>query len=339
MANEHYDMRALFRKFLLGKSSKTEKEQVLEALENAEQDAEFMEALEQLPKDVTEYPEIDDRTREKLFSRINTHTQPEKKRTWTVLSIAATVTLLIALGGGAYFLSHVLFDIQPSITYDEKSAPIGQRKFFTLDDGSVVNLNGGSKVRYSSDYGDQVREVVLEGEGFFEVVRQEETPFIVRTSTLETKVLGTSFNVKAYPDQDQITVAVLTGSVQVLQRDTTADDKSKTLAVLTPDHIVTYDKESGSYETRESSVTELIGWREGRLVFREDTFEDIAHTLKNQYGITIRFGDESLKKCHFTASFGADATLEEILELLTLVHDTQYKKKGASEYIMYGQGC
>nr|WKN37520.1 DUF4974 domain-containing protein [Tunicatimonas sp. TK19036] len=342
MAEKPADRQELFQKFLLGQCSPEEKKRVLEILQSAEGDAEFQQVLEQLPEHISDVPEVDAHQKEQLFSRIKSQTQQPEQKPWTALRIAATIALVLAVGIGGYYLARPLFFISDTVTYYEKAVPVGQKDSLTLNDGSVVYLNGGSTIRYASNYGQEVREVVLEGEGFFEVVRQEEKPFIVKTAALETKVLGTSFNVKAYPRQRQITVAVLSGKVQVLsagEEGETKGESGTSLAVLTKDHIITYLRESGSYETWEASVAELIGWREGKLVFRKDTFEDIAHSLENQYGVQVTFNDESLRKCRFTASFEQGTTLEEVLELLNLVHGTQYQKKGENEYILYGQGC
>jgi len=141
------------------------------------------------------------------------------RKTWFWLS-AACISLVL-LFFGRYYIDNLLYQEKvvtevPEINWQTKTVPNGQKLSLTLWDGTVVKVNSGSTISFPEEFSDSLREVHLEGEAFFEVNRDILRPFIIKSGNVETVVLGTSFNVNAYPNQEQIKVAVAEGKVKVV---------------------------------------------------------------------------------------------------------------------------
>jgi transmembrane sensor len=169
-----------------------------------------------------------------------------------------------------------------SVEWLSSSNPVGQRSIIELSDGSKITLNAGSTLSYPKTFSDTLREVVLEGEAFFEIASNPEKPFVVRSGSLLTTVLGTKFNVKVLPDTGQIQVALVEGSVRVtgLER--------KEGVVLEPKQLLTFSEHDLTVTTSTFDEEELLAWRDGTLLFRHASFEEVAAKLHQTYGITLR---------------------------------------------------
>lgn len=204
-----------------------------------------------------------------------------------------------------------------------------------LPDGTVVTLNAGSRLRYDSAAllaGD--REVKLEGEGFFNVKADAQHPFIIKTGKVDIRVLGTTFNLKAYPGDKQVETYLYSGKVEVTYKHL---DKNEAV-VLRPKEKLVIDlpaleqlPSAGAQTPLPTLPTRLIsapkadepvadsiaapGWMQGRLDFEDVTFEQLANDLERRYDIKIRINNEQLRKERFSGSF-QHKTLPEVLQAL-----------------------
>jgi transmembrane sensor len=195
------------------------------------------------------------------------------------------------------------------------AAAYGERKNFQLPDGCMVTLNGGSKIHINEHYGISSRDIYLEGEAFFDVKHNKELPFIVHTSAMDIKALGTAFDVKAYPDEKITEASLVNGLVEVTLK---ADKNYKVM--LHPNQKVQWREPDGNPEpgektkisensavqditrTDEGAVKETA-WTQNKLVFAHESFEDIAILLERWYGVKIEFEDDSVRHYRFTGSF------------------------------------
>ncbi|MEL7001994.1 MAG: FecR domain-containing protein [Bacteroidota bacterium] len=195
-----------------------------------------------------------------------------------------------------------------------KSTLAGQKLSFKLPDGSSVKLNALSKLTFSQSIGSSKREVFLEGEAFFEVVKDPERPFIVNTTELSTTALGTSFNVKAYKVDNDHEISLLTGSVMVEKIQGAAADEPN---ILLPGDQITYSKEHDLMHRSKFNEDKDIAWRDGTIVFEETSFKNVIKTLERWYGVQFEVINESNKtKENFSGVF-ANENLERVLEILS----------------------
>jgi len=172
-----------------------------------------------------------------------------------------------------------------------------EQKQLKLSDGSIVWLNASSKLSYNEE---SPRTLYLEGEAYFDVVKDKEHPFTVSTSeSLKVQALGTSFNVKSYINSSTIETKLITGKVQVTYSKNMKDRK-----LLSPYEKVTFYKNSKAMIQSKLKVNERsIAWKEGRIQFKNKIFKEIALDLKNQFNIKLRFQNEQIANSKFTGSF------------------------------------
>ncbi|TDO65013.1 FecR family protein [Sunxiuqinia elliptica] len=239
------------------------------------------------------------------------------RRQW--LQYAAVAILLVGLSGFfGYFLSTSTFD--GNMGYTEVIAPRGERSQIVLPDGSLVKLNAESKLRFKPAFQSKMRSVELEGEAFFQVSHDELKPFVVKTAQLEVQVLGTSFDISSYPDDEHITTYLETGKVKV-------NMPNGEELILKPDQAISYNKESGEIQKLNLTSDYLLDWTKGLLTVRNETIEALSRKLERRYNIQILFGDNEVKHHHYTGSIN-DEDLDIVLEALEFTSSLNYKRKG-----------
>lgn len=220
-----------------------------------------------------------------------------------------------------------------------------------LPDGTKVWLNAGSKLTYDENYGNRLREVVLTGEAFFDVTKNAAKPFIIHTRKMDIKVLGTAFNVRSYSDEKKVETSLLRGSIEVTLKDRPTEkiylkpNEKLTLIdepVVSSTIIKTTDKkvltENGlpepmvaishlTYTTEDSMVIET-SWLQNKLIFKSETFEEVAKKMERWYNVRIVFSEESIKRLHFTGIFENESIEEALaaMQITTPFHYTICKK-------------
>ncbi|HMF71771.1 MAG TPA: FecR family protein [Flavitalea sp.] len=205
-----------------------------------------------------------------------------------------------------------------------------------LSDGSVVWLKAGSRLEYPRKFDGEVREVTLVGEAFFDVAKDPEKPFIIHAADFTTRVLGTSFNIKAYGDDDAAEVVVVTGKVMVSAKEPSVD-KSKVL-VLKPNQKAIYSRKDKSLV--EAPVTEQevkITTNKSKLAFDETQLKDIINVLNATYDINIALSNESMTDCMITADL-TNETLGVSIAILSKALHATYTIDGKN-IMLLGNGC
>ena len=245
--------------------------------------------------------------------------------------VAASVVILISVGIGYYFNHNSPDDIEVIVNnnYITKEATWGQKLKITLPDGSIVNLNSGSKILFPEKFTDSIREVNLEGEAFFDVVKNDNKPFIIISSKLTTTVLGTSFNIEAFPNKTDIKVTLATGKVSIY-----ANGK-KTL--LAPSEQAIFNKENKEIITKIVDIQKYLEWKDGVLRFENATLREVIPKLEKWFNVIIEFENKSFSKCSFTGTF-KNETLQTILESLTYIkEDITYQFVSGNKIILRGK--
>lgn len=223
----------------------------------------------------------------------------------------------------------------------------GSKTSVTLPDGTKVWINAGSKLSYDNDFGNALREVNLIGEAFFDVTHNAEKPFIIHTSKMDIRVLGTEFNVRCYPDEEKIETSLIRGRIEVTLKNKPDEKiylKPNEKLILINDDIVeapklpehqerepakaTLSEEVSikhlTYQPADSLVVETC-WVENRLAFMGESFEDVAKKMEKWYGVNITITDEKLKQTHLTGSFEGE-TIDQALKALQITTAFNYTK-------------
>jgi len=213
--------------------------------------------------------------------------------------------------------------------YKKGSAPIyytsvtpkGSVSEMLLPDGTQIFLNSGSKIKYSVEGVNSMREIFLTGEAWFQVAKMKEKPFLVHTSMYDVLVTGTSFNVKAYPDEKDVTTTLEEGHVSVKSSENLkfADDIQ-----LKPGEQLTYNTESGKFQVHEVNTRWYTSWKDNKLVFVNMSLKDLTVLLERKYGIEIEIGDQSILDYHYDGTI-KDETILEVLEILKRTLPIQYQ--------------
>ncbi|TKG89588.1 DUF4974 domain-containing protein [Puteibacter caeruleilacunae] len=230
-----------------------------------------------------------------------------------MLKYAAVVLLLISLPIMYYWGKE---SVMPDESFTTITCAMGDKSTITLPDGSVVNLNSGSKLTFKNDFHDTYRMVALEGEAYFSVAKNPDIPFKITTSDIEIEVLGTEFNLKAYPYEPYISTTLVEGSVQI--------NSGSQKTVMKPSQKAVFsraDQKMNLYELEDMTLETL--WKEGRLVFRNESLGDLELKLERWFDVDIEFADDEVKKRRFTGVLNR----ESILETVTYF--------GYSEYVGY----
>lgn len=194
-------------------------------------------------------------------------------------------------------------------------SPIGSKLAFSLPDGTVGMLNGGSSIEYSIPFTNN-RKVKLRGEGYFDVEFNEEYPFVVFSNSIEVKVIGTRFNFYAYPDVSRTEVILEEGKVECFV------GKSRKKITMIPNERITLSE--NKITKSQVNAAKFTAWKDGKLIFHGDLMDEVASRLERWYDVSVEIADSSLLSYSFRGTFENDS-LEEVLRLLKMTSPLDYK--------------
>jgi transmembrane sensor len=209
------------------------------------------------------------------------------------------------------------------VVYNEVFAAYGTRSVLTLADGSKVWLNSGSRLTYPDKFINHQRIVKLVGEAYFEVHSDKSQPFIVETKSVSVTATGTKFNVQAYTKNDKISVSLASGKVAVKKLNYA--NNNSVIADLTPNQNLIYDQVSNQKMIKNEDVYRYIAWKDGKLIFRNESLSEIALKISHLYNVEIELQGKNLDDYKFRATF-QDESLGEILKLLKLSSPIDYRE-------------
>jgi len=242
------------------------------------------------------------------------------------LRIAAAVLLVLSLGywwwqsAGGETLAIIAV-----------TTGVGQQKTVTLPDGSTVSLNEQSRIAYRSDFAE--RHVELKGEAFFEVEKAAGKTFTIRSGEALTTVLGTSFNVRAYPKEGGVQVTVKTGKVQFQNAEST-----ETGLLLLPGDAGVFEKETQALRKISQSATNADAWKTHSLSFSNISVEEVIGTLERYFEVEIDVENASTLKCEFTMNMQQNPKLEEIFQIMEFTMNLKVEQRDG-KYLLTGDGC
>ena len=255
-----------------------------------------------------------------------TSVEPKRRGIIKQLMQAAAV-LLIGIGMGYVILQNQT-DPTPEMVVYQSGA--NEKEEFTLPDGTKIWMNERSKIEYIADF--KPRLLSFEGEAFFEVAHQDGNPFEIRSGDTKTIVLGTSFNVRAYPDESFVEVAVETGKVAFQQKEKIA----KSLILEPGDAGVFRAKEKTLLKSTEPNVNKT-SWRKKELIFDDTPLSEVIPALERYFGKRIKMSSVEILNCHITGTY-KEPTLSELLDVLAYSLDINVEKE-KDHFILVGYGC
>lgn len=283
---------------------------------------------------IEEKEAIKKRIQEKLFKTILTdssksNTIPMFATTWHWYAAASVLVFCMI----TYMYSNFFIHNDKAVAHIEKFNGTNAVSRIVLPDGSIVQLKGKSRIRFPKHFTNNRREVFLEGEAFFNVVRDTAKQFIVSSGKVRTVVLGTSFNVKAYPDHSTVEVLVSTGKVAV------EDTVENTRVTLLPQQRAVYEQRAGILrkDTIPPPLDNSLSEKEGEIIFNDFPLVMAIEMLHKKYGVSIMLTNTKLENCKVNLTF-KDKTVNEIIEDICKQTATTYSIE-ASHYSIHGNGC
>ena len=263
----------------------------------------------------------------------------------------ASVAVIFSLVG---YFSYYLLVSSPAnpvkISFQEVYVPYGSTSKIVLPDGSFVWLNAGSYLKYDNYYNVNNRNVFLKGEGYFDVQKNKKLTFVVNTSGIEVKAIGTKFNVKSYPEEKLIYTTVVEGKIQIINK--LENVKNKEELFLTQNQSASFLKENveppliepkidsqkqlSAIKEIPSKILEIdssinpdifVSWHEGKMIIEREKLGSLAVKLERRYNVKINFLDETVKNYVFSGIL-KDETFEQIMEVIRLTSPIRYSVDG-----------
>ena len=265
--------------------------------------------------------------------------KPLQKFVRIYMRAAAILLLPLMVAGGlvySFLGNHGITTVERPVS-STIFAPMGSRVSFNLPDGTKGVLNSGSHLSYSIPFNNN-RTVTLDGEAWFEVSHDEEHPFEISAGTAKVKVLGTSFNLSAYPEENNVEVVLQQGKVEFL------DIKGNEKVTMHPSERLVF--QDGNISKSVTDPEKYNAWTEGKLVFREDPIAEVARRIERLYNVKVELADKELEKYSFRTTF-EDDKLEDVIRFLCmtspircqitprkLLDDGTYEKEKVTIYVL-----
>lgn len=243
------------------------------------------------------------------------------------LKYAAVLILAVGISTLTFYLGKQKSDIsEPGLKYTSVVADRGQISKVILPDSSIIWLNSGTTLTYDNHYSYNNRNLNLSGQAFLEVRKNRDLPLIVASGNLRVKVLGTRFDMNAYPDDDMIKVILESGKVELLNSTNNSFNYK-----LNPGEMAEYESQSGRMEIKTVESKKYSNWKEGDLVFVDTPMAEVLKSLERKFDIEIEVGNSKVYKSVFNANF-KNESLKEILDYIQFSCPVTYRllpKNGA----------
>ncbi len=254
---------------------------------------------------------------EDFLDRKGITTIDKLRRVLPLLAAAAALLIVFFAALSWYGERDKGFDTAPTVLIVQK----GSKTKATLPDGSVIWVNSDTKLEILPSFGDKDRRIKLSGEAYFKIAHDDACPFIVEASSLAVKVHGTSFNVSNYPNDPEIRVALIEGSVELIG----ADGDSH---LLNPQQTMLYKRKTKSFVLSKLNTSDQSAWRESKYIFKDKHFKMIVTELERMFDVDIQVLDDRLLQRKFTGDFVQNESITEILDVMASVGEFTYERIG-----------
>jgi len=353
----------LINKFLNQQLSSVEKNELLNWLKQNKDNQNYLKQLESLYHAAGIISAKNHFNSEQAFNQFRQKINAEKASRKTKLryllvgaaSVAASIIITVLV---TYSLVLDNQHVSPQVSEISKDLEIktakGSRTSLTLADGTKIWLNSNSRLVYPDNFKGSTREVFLEGEGYFEVAKNPQKPFYVKTDAIDVKVTGTIFNLQNYPDERFVETTLIEGQV-IIER--SFGDVRKEIVTLEPKQKIIFQKSNETYELSESvkeeepdkekpiqkiekavlvekaNIEKTISWKNNVIIFENEPFHEIVNSLERRFGVNIVFQSESIKNLRFSGTF-EEISIEQALEAMQFASPFNYKIEKDTIYII-----
>lgn len=337
MSSNPIRLKYLFKKYLDNTISRQELEEFWQLMSELSENDLVLQELQHLwqkeenaqPPGHDELDRVFGRVQQKIGKYETGYTSIRQRSVNRSLYIAAAASLLLCIAlGWWYFAQSPAAKPAPALLAKEAGV-----KVITLPDGSSVTLNKDSYLDYPAVFNDSIREVSLTGEAYFDVKHDPGKPFMVRTGAFVTRVLGTAFNIRAYTKDSLLAVTVERGKVQVQRQ-----DNKKALSVLVAGDQLVIDKQTATSTLAKADVKKILQWKDNDLLFDNSRFEEAALIIGRHFNMELKFSNEALHNCRFTADLSGKS-INEILDILGDLTRSTWRRESDTIIWVEGEGC
>ncbi|MGQ8336990.1 FecR family protein [Sunxiuqinia sp. A32] len=233
---------------------------------------------------------------------------------------AAIILLVVGITSVVLNLTgNLSFNNKSELIYTEVIADFGQVSKVVLPDKSIVLLNSGSSLKYNNEYSIDNRNLILNGQAFFDIQKNKKLPVVLNAKDVEVKVLGTKFYVNAYPEENQVDIFLESGNVE-LRVHKREHDKY----LMVPGQIAIYDLINDSMKISDGNMNEFTSWKDGKLVFKDEPLDRVLRILERKFNVEFIRNTPKISKSSFTATF-RNESLVEILNYISYSCKIDYK--------------
>lgn len=331
METENLNIDELLVKYWGGSAATSDKLYILDWLKaNEENRKHFLQTYDvwlsaSILKDYDLKTEIAlDKFRLRVLDASNKKARLRKK----LIYVSQVAAIFIVAFGLSYFFFQNSDISSHQLVMNQVLMPKGNKGKVELPDGSLVWLNSGSKISYPETFSGDTREVTIDGQAYFEVVHNSDKPFIVKTGTLDVKVLGTKFDVQNYSDKKQIEVSLIEGSVSI---EVEGDNSNR--KILKPNEKFTYIKSKTSSLIEPINAPMSAIWIKDRMTFENNKLSYIIPYLEGWYGIKVKCDKDLAENTRLTFTVRQDS-LEDILKSIEYISSLHYEIKDDTVFIL-----
>ncbi len=303
----------LLIKYLRNDLTGSEREILLQWLDDKDENKEFLFGLKEAYQ-LSRWEELKSRSdAEAGWKKLNEQieqTSVSKKSPFSLFpwwQYAAAIVILVMAG---FWLREVT-KIE-KLSFNSLETASGQQSTLYLNDGTKVKINENSKLTYPSQFNDKNRDVSLRGEAYFEVAHSQQHPFQVNIGAYTVRVLGTKFNIDAYPDQIYVYTGLKEGKIQIIDNGKDA----KILSELKPGMQFSYNRRTGEYFVKVVDVDQMADWVGGQMIIKRQTLQEVARRLTEKYGYKIVIQNSKINELTYNITIDN----EPLEEILTNIH-------------------
>lgn len=313
----------LFEQYLENKCTRKELEEFFNYIRKAEHDQQLRQLIRNvyssIQKDLSSLTCVDENG-QLILNQPDWMKQPARmvnfKKARTRLAVAVSAAAILCTIWLTLWTSPSPKRTSNISAITKKTTDRSESKFLLLEDSTQVWLNAASSLEFPDEFNSKTREVYLSGEAYFDVKHADKIPFIIHTGNVSTTVLGTAFNIKAYPGQKNIIVSVSRGKVKVSRKNTVIT------TLVNGQQAKIEDKGTGILE-RTIPAVEIAPWQQGSIVFDDEAFEDIIADIERIYNTDILLQDNSIRRLNISTSFKKEIGADQALQILCKLTDTE----------------
>jgi len=329
----------LLNLYLADKATDEDRDALFQLIRGGHHDEMIREKIQVMLLTEPVMAKIDSRKTQKLVKEIVAREEgkiiPIRQASTNWRWVAAAAVLLISVSAGwLIFTTTPVPDHHVTLLEEKEAQPVvfSGKQFVHLPDGSTALLNDGTELSYTSSFGEHTREVTLTGEGYFDVQHNTSKPFKVITGKITTTVLGTAFNVQAYPGRGEIKVTVTRGRVQV-------NDGQRTFGVVTRDQQIAVNTVTHDFVQTNLNAETAVAWQSQYLILDNVSLEEAVKSIGEKYGVKITLENPELKACRISATFVNGEDLDQVLTVVCGVVHATYTMLPDGNAKIEGEGC